>query len=1070
MEVIFSKFSNDRRAEYAIRTDIYKDVDGCKYVKKIPCFKQGEDHVGSLPRFEQELREKYSGTVYEPNRIVEKDGEAFFEFLQGKSLETLLDDQLAHGNLDQAAALLMEYVADVEKANDAADFVMTEAFEEVFGSPALPAGLRCGAVTNIDMIPANVFLGAEKKVFIDYEWTFEFPVPAHYVLYRILHYYIEGNETRTVLRDYHLMEKTGITTEEQEAYALMEQSFQAYIIGEKKPLWQLHTDIVKPELSIPDMLHVRNMVRFQVFFDYGEGLDVDGLQTFELGADDNGYLHVTLELPVGVKMVRMDPGDDSCVVLLQEAFGIIPIENRRKPKRYALNSHTNASVEGKDAFLFGETDPQLYFDEIREGTKTLQITLSVMRDYKFDRLTDFTRRAVNSRNSARNYDELEYHYFTAMRLKADLEKQVADLNRRTSDAESKLVHIYRSVPYKLTKPFRMVKSGAKTLLVGTPVRRVRFDSFKMRLKGKSGAAIKAFKEAEYNRRRTEHIQGKLDRMSLPETLSSQREETGNDTLLFSILVPVYNTPDEYLIEMIESVLAQSYEHFELCIADGSDKAHKQVGKTCKAYAQLDSRIKYKKLKDNRGIAENTNQALSLATGDYIALFDHDDFLHPEALYCMAKAIKETGAEYVYTDEVVFYDEEMKELVYHLKPDFSPDFLRGLNYICHFSAFSRKLMERVGVFRSECDGSQDYDMTLRLTEIANRVYHIPRVLYFWRSHPGSVASGISAKTYCVESAKKALRDHLDRTGLTGTVEDGAFPTTYRIRYELKERPLISIVIPNKDHVDDLDICLKSVFEISTYDNFEVVIVENGSEEKATFAYYEELKETYGDRLRVITWDQGFNYAAINNFGAKEAKGEYLLLLNNDIEVITPDWMEEMLMYAQRSEVAAVGPMLYYENDTIQHAGMIMGVTGAAGHSHKYVKRGTTGYLCRLAVAEEVSGVTGACMLIAKEKFWAVGGLDESFAVAYNDVDFCCRLLEAGYLNVFTPFAELYHYESLSRGYEDTPEKMERFQRERNHLLERHKAIIENGDPYYNPALTLESEDYAPAKGFSVFVRE
>ncbi|MBR6502985.1 MAG: glycosyltransferase family 2 protein [Clostridia bacterium] len=531
--------------------------------------------------------------------------------------------------------------------------------------------------------------------------------------------------------------------------------------------------------------------------------------------------------------------------------------------------------------------------------------------------------------------------------------------------------------------------------------------------------------------------------------------TFDKNVKFSVVVPLYNTPIKFLKEMINSVRNQTYSNWQLCLADGSDGEHAYVGEYVKGIS--DDRICYKKLAENKGIADNTNECIAMAEGDFIALFDHDDLLHPSALFEMAKAIDD-GADFVYTDEVTFVGKTRNITIYNFKPDYSPDTLRSYNYICHFTAFSKRLLDTVGGFNKEYDGSQDYDLILRLTEKAKNIVHIPKALYFWRSHKASVASDVSAKPYVVESAKKALKAHIERLGLSGRVEDAVVPTTYKIQYDITGEPLVSIIIPNKDHTDDLEKCLASVYSKSTYKNFEVIVVENNSTEEETFKYYEEAKLKYNN-LKVIVWESGFNYSAINNFAAKQATGEYILLLNNDIEVITPDWLEQMLMFAQRKDVGAVGVKLYYDDDTIQHAGVIVGLGGVAGHAHKYFARENPGYMARASIAQNLSACTAACLMIRKDVYDEVGGLEEGYAVAFNDIDFCMKIRAAGYLIVFTPFAEFYHYESKSRGDEDTPEKRARFNSEVFRFQDRWGKELKAGDPYYNPNLTLDSEDFS-----------
>lgn len=556
---------------------------------------------------------------------------------------------------------------------------------------------------------------------------------------------------------------------------------------------------------------------------------------------------------------------------------------------------------------------------------------------------------------------------------------------------------------------------------------------------------------------------KLKKIAKDYYISAQRREQEENAqfpkdIKFSVLVPLYNTPEKFLKEMIESVEAQTYKNWEFCLADGSDREHSFVGKICKKYTGKDKRIKYEKLEKNLGISENTNACIRMATGDYIALFDHDDLLHPSALYEVMRAICEHGADFIYTDENTFSEEPHDAYNPHFKPDFSPDTLRSYNYICHLSVFSRELLDSVGYFRSEYDGSQDYDLILRLTEKAKKVFHIRKILYYWRAHKNSVAQDVGAKPYTITAAKKALAAHLERCGLKGEVLDSSVPTTYHIKYEIDGNPLISVIIPNKDHTDDLNVCLKSLYEKSSYKNFEVIIVENNSTEKETFEYYEKVKQQY-ENLNVVTWTGIFNYSAINNFGINYAKGEYILLLNNDVEILNDNCLEEMLMFAQRKDVGAVGAKLYYSDDTVQHAGVILGLGGIAGHAHKHFDRHDPGYAARASIAQNLTACTAACLMMRRDVFDEVGGLDESFEVAFNDVDLCMKIREKGYLIVFTPYAELYHYESKSRGNDDTPEKLERFHGEVRRFEMKWQKQLDDGDPYYNPNLTLTRDDFS-----------
>lgn len=648
-------------------------------------------------------------------------------------------------------------------------------------------------------------------------------------------------------------------------------------------------------------------------------------------------------------------------------------------------------------------------------------------------------------------EDLEKYYQDLYEREKEKNEQLAyrlsASQREVEDLTRKLDKIKGSIFWKLAKPARVVinyciATKNRILCHGNP----------------KGIAHKLL--SKYREKKAIRIHGTG---SFPSVAERGKEETTvfPKDVTFSILVPLYNTPERFLREMIESVTAQTYGKWELCLADGSDDAHDFVGRICQEYRQKDSRIKYQKLAKNEGISGNTNECYKMATGNYIALFDHDDLLHPCVLFAYMQAICEKDADYIYCDEATFKGNSINHMItLHFKPDFAPDNLLANNYICHFSVFSRELLESGELFRSQFDGSQDHDMILRLTAKAKHIVHVPRILYYWRSHKGSVASSIDAKTYAIDAAKGAVADHLTKLGYRNFEIEStrAFATIFRIKYELTSRPLVSIIIPNKDHVDDLSRCVESIINLSTYDNYEIVIVENNSETAEIRTYYEEISRH--PRVQVVEYKGDFNYSKINNFGVQYAKGEYLLLLNNDTEVITPDWMEELLMYAMRKDVGVVGAKLYYPDKTIQHAGIVIGLGAhrTAGHTHYRIPEANVGYMGRLCYAQDVTAVTGACMMVSKALYEELGGLDESFTVALNDVDFCLRVREKGFLNIFTPFAELYHYESKSRGSDKKDERALRYQQESDRFRVKWADALAKGDPYYNPNFSLDHSDF------------
>ncbi len=632
---------------------------------------------------------------------------------------------------------------------------------------------------------------------------------------------------------------------------------------------------------------------------------------------------------------------------------------------------------------------------------------------------------------------------------ADLAGRVAELEEKNDELNFKLNRIKNNPLWKIS----------------APLRRVMHYCIRQRGRLKNCGNLRGvWAKIKYKERERE-VMTRYGTASFPDE-KRRKEETETvfpHMVKISILVPLWNNQREFQIQMLDSVMNQTYGNWELCLADGSDDEHGYMGEICREYAaRAEGRIVYKKLEKNGGISGNTNECLKLATGEYIGLLDQDDILHPSVLYEYVKVINEQGADYIYCDETTFKNNDInKMLTMHFKPDYAVDNLRANNYICHFSVFHRHLLDGDELFRSKYDGSQDHDMILRLTDRAENIVHVPKLMYYWRSHAGSVASGIEAKTYAIDAAKGAVAEHLRNHGfghfrITST---RAFETIFKISYQIAGSPKISIVIANKDHESDLRRCITSILEKSTYDNYEIIVVENNSETPEIWEYYEKLR---GDgRVKVVTYEGSFNYSAVNNLGVREAEGEYILLLNNDTQVITVNWMEELLMYAQREDVGAVGAKLYYGDKTIQHAGVVLalGAHRTAGHSHYGQHRENLGYMGRLCYAQNVSAVTGACLMVAKELYWKVGGLDESFAVSLNDVDFCIKLREAGYLNVFTPFAELYHFESVSRGLDDQGEKAERYEEESARFRAKWKAVLEKGDPYYNVNFSLDRSDFS-----------
>lgn len=547
-------------------------------------------------------------------------------------------------------------------------------------------------------------------------------------------------------------------------------------------------------------------------------------------------------------------------------------------------------------------------------------------------------------------------------------------------------------------------------------------------------------------------------------LDEQRNYKFAENYKFSILIPVYRPNVKYFSAMLDSIAAQTYTNWQVCLADGSGEGY-MVENTVEDYVKRygTDKVKYVKLENNLGIAENTNAAMRMADGDFIVFGDHDDELHPTALFeCMRELERHPEADFIYSDEDKIIEATGRHTEAHFKSDLNMELLRCNNYICHLSVVKRSLADRTGWLDTRYNGSQDHDYILRCVENAECVRHIPRILYHWRINDNSTAKSASTKTYANTAGVDAVTAHLKRIGLEGEVKNGVAPGFYDIRYKLAKEPLVSVIIPNKDHLDDLTRCIDSMENVNNYHNTEYIVVENNSVLDETFDGYKELEKKYGDKFRLVKWDGIFNYSAINNFGARYAKGEYILLLNNDTSVIEPDSLRCMLAQCQRDEVGIVGAKLLYDDDTVQHAGIIMGYQGVAGHAFTGMGDEVYGYFARAVLSQELSAVTAACLLTKRKVFDEVGGLDESFEVAFNDIDYCMKVRAAGYKIIYDPHAKLHHYEYKSRGAEDTGKKQERFGGEIMHFIDKWRRALAAGDPYYNPNLELVGELYTIKK--------
>ncbi len=530
---------------------------------------------------------------------------------------------------------------------------------------------------------------------------------------------------------------------------------------------------------------------------------------------------------------------------------------------------------------------------------------------------------------------------------------------------------------------------------------------------------------------------------------------------FSVVLPTYNTDPDLLSECLQSVVRQTYSNWELCIADDASTSQATLEVLHDFQRQYPDKVKLQCLQTNGHISKSSNAALALAEKDFVLLLDHDDMLADYTLELFAAAIHENQeVALVYADEDKI-DETGQRHQPHFKPDWNRDLLLSQNYICHPVAVKRKLLEQIGGFREGVEGSQDHDLLLRATAhlTADNIVHLPYILYHWRVIENSTAADASAKSYTSEAGLQAVSDYLNSNHAGATAELGRYPNTYKVCWPIPEpAPLVSLIIPTRDGYDILKQCLDSIYRLTTYKHYEVLVVDNQTTCADTLALFESYQQQYSN-FTLLKWDQPFNYSAINNFAVSHAQGEVIGLVNNDIEVITPEWLTEMVSHAIRPDIGCVGAKLFYANDTIQHAGVILGIGGVAGHSHKYFAKHEPGYFTRLHLVQNVSAVTAACLLVRKSVYQQVKGLNEQdLTVAFNDVDFCLKVLNAGYQNLFTPWAELYHHESISRGEEDSPEKIKRFNGEADFMRKSWAELLDN-DPAYNPNLSLTHENFS-----------
>ena len=814
---------------------------------------------------------------------------------------------------------------------------------------------------------------------------------------------------------------------------------------EDKELYVLAVASDRPLAVLPDLTSFMSRKKELVprlYLDFGEGFSEQAIVYGRLEEQEQeGCLRVTFllaEYP-GIQGMRFDP-EDGAGARVQ----LLEVLANGKPVSYTASEE--AVDKGPEGFVFYTPDP--FFLLQGDFTACQQLTVTY-------RCTVFTQQEVYEGGLVPLREARDHALIETANCQAELDELALEIRRMRNTRGWRMLEVLRAIYHRVLPPdslrFRVVRflyrllrrlsvyrvfRGLECLFTQGPA--VFWKRLRSSLRPQLGVSP-AVDQTRYDIWIAENE-------PKPEELEAQCQQMFSYRPLISVVVPAYNTPEVFLRELVGSLLAQTYSNWELCLADGGSSNAEATKEILESYG--DARLRCELIGENRRIAGNTNAALAMAQGEFIAFVDHDDVLAPFAFYEVVAVLQAGRADYIYSDEDKLGPNGRRSEP-HFKPDFAIDTLRSYNYISHLSVVRRTLMDKIGGLSDALDGSQDYDVTLRAIEQTEHIVHIPKVLYHWRVHEGSVSLNQNSKSYAFEAGRQAIENHLQRLQVPAKVVQGNFLGSYRVLYELPEpRPLVSIIIPNMEHEAELRRTMDSILKLSTYPNYEVVIVENNSKSAEIFDYYKELAEDR--RIKVVRWQgQGFNFSALVNFGAEHTQGEYMLLLNNDVEVITPEWLENMVMFCQREDVGAVGARLYYPDDTIQHAGVFLHPKVAAAHSYLHQSRFSPGYFGRLQVAHDVSAVTGACLMTKRCLFDAVGGLDDKeLTVDYNDIDFCLKLRQLGKLVVFNPWVELYHYESVSRGGWDNPDNKKRWAHEREDFLYRWASFIGERDPYFN----------------------
>ena len=1010
-KMIYSKFSNDRAPSLNIITEIM-NVNGKLVVRKCPYTPASQEHIHRLHTNFVELSQRFATSNFQANVCKLEDGKAYFEYIHGKTLEEHLDNLLTSGELDKFISFVHLFVDEVRKTYDSHGFKISDDFIRVFGEVDLPSSIMASSYVNIDLLFSNILLKEDDWIVIDYEWTFDFPIPINFLIYRTFVYYAHHNPMRSVLAGEDILKSFGITAEEIKEYHKMDMHFMTnYVLGKTTDIHKLYNLMGKETISLHSLIHAygKKSCTLQVYYDHGRGYSEEDSYTQRVSLEELSEIKLEIPIPPETKGIRIDPGVSFAGIKILEL-----VEESSFVRDLPYTS--NASFEEDGFLIFDTTDPNIIVENLKPEAQnvrfkmyytmlTSEITTEFIK-YVTDLNDHITRIQEECRESHNKIKQLEDQLYEHHLIFTSRSYRIFSRLKRFAQPIRLLLHLLLSIKSKGLKPSSHDDKVNK------------YKSM--------------YPYAAHRLRVLKEVDSFYHRKLLKQTGS----------LKFSIIVPLYNTPESYLREMIESVAMQTYNNWELCLADGSDDPRFNVDGIVKEYMIKDNRIKYQKLEKNYGIAGNTNACLEMATGNYIGLLDHDDFLHPEALFKVNECIVATSADFVYTDEVTFDEELNHYKSFHLKPDYAPDNLRAVNYICHFVVFKKDLLDETGLFRDDYDGSQDHDMVLRLTHCAKNIKHIQGVLYFWRYHKDSVTANIEAKQYAVEAGRQAVQDHLKTHHIHAKVKSiEGFPTLYEIEYPFDTTKSVSVIIPYRGDEKQLSQCLSAIKETNTYEHMKVILVCKSQD-------FPELQNMLANKsydfIDIHKVDNELSKTQMLDQGANASPSDFILFLEDSTSIASESWVEKLLMYAAREDVGVVGARIWNENNTIQSAGIVIGTSEKPiHHLHQNVGFGDNGVNERLIYAQNFTAVSGACMMIERRKWNSLDAFDLSYCDYFYDVDLCLTSRENGYLNVFTPFVDV-----INRGTIESQQSISSYFQDKETFVSKWEGMVHHNDPYYN----------------------